>query len=111
TAASGAASRSRAPAGGSTDPLTVGSELDSNAGPSTVPSAATGVRCPAVISAATGGRSLTEMLTVCGKLVVTRNPPTIGSEATAERSAPALKSIVVIRAAALSNASLISNAS
>ena len=56
---------------GSTEEDTSGSELDRRAGPSTVPSAATAVRCPASASSATGGRSVTEMLTVCGKLVLT----------------------------------------
>ena len=53
-----------------TAPVTVGSALESSAGPSTTPSAATAVRAPPASSAATGGCSMTWMRSPCGKLAV-----------------------------------------
>ena len=81
-------------------PASAGSEPRSSAGPSTTPSAATAVRAPPTVSAATGGCSITRMCRPWGKLAVARTSRTTRYGATAARSAPVRTSSVLIRRAA-----------
>ena len=80
--------------------LSVGSELESSAGPSTTPSAATAVRSPAIVSAATGGCSITSIRRPWGKRGIALTDCTTGNEATAARSAAGWMSSVLMCSAA-----------